>query len=79
MSVMLWFTLITTPAIITFPDLRTTLRIYLNFNEFFWALDIVRKLFLYRKPGQDVYTSAVKYIKSTLILDLIALMPQLVR
>lgn len=76
MSGFLWLTLVTTPAIMIFPEMNLELTKYLFINEFFWFLDIVRKLlFSSPVPGEDTYTSAVKYIKSTLILDLLALLP----
>ena len=77
MSVFLWFTLTTTPAIMIFNDLNDTLKNYLFLNEILWFLDIVRKLLFQNVKGQDTYTSAVKYIRSTLILDALACLPQL--
>lgn len=77
MSFFLWFTLISTPAILNFADMKIALKEYLYFNELMWALDIIRKLFFPNVQGQDTYTSAVKYMKSTLIIDILALLPQL--
>ena len=49
-------------------------------NEFVWMLDIARKFFDKPKSSlaQDSYEVATNYIKSTLILDLIAILPQLI-
>jgi len=71
----LWFNLVTTPAVMIFPEMTKSLMNFLYLNEFVWFLDIVRKLLFQNEAGEDTYTSAVKYIKSTLILDLISLMP----
>lgn len=60
-----------------FPQINISLEKYIIVNEILWSLDIIRKLMFRRLPGMDEYTSAVKYIKSTLILDLIAILPQL--
>ena len=46
MSVCLWFTLISTPAIELFPDLNKELFYILWLNETFWAMDIARKLLM---------------------------------
>ena len=46
MSVSLWFTLITTPAIMLFPDLKKDLFYSLWLNETFWSMDIARKLLM---------------------------------
>lgn len=70
-----WFNLATTPAIMTFPEMNEQLMNYLWFNEFCWFLDIIRKLLFQSVPGEDAYNSAVKYIKSTLILDVLAFLP----
>ena len=78
MSICLWFTLATTPVIMIFPDLGPPLLKYCYVNEIFWILDIFRKLLFAHEPGQDAYASAVRYIKSTLILDVLAALPQMV-
>ena len=44
MSCILWLTLVSTPAIMIFPDINKTNKNYLFLIEFFWFLDIVRKL-----------------------------------
>ena len=44
MSFMVWCTLLLTPAIMIFPDINKTNKNYLFLIEFFWFLDIVRKL-----------------------------------
>ena len=48
-------------------------------NELIWALDILRKLFIKPKKNTtvDTYENAVAYIKSTLIIDVIATLPQI--
>lgn len=76
LSICLWFNLMTTPAIMIFPNLKTNLYYLLWLNEFFWILDIAHKLLMQKKPGKDPYDMAVSYIKSTFILDLIATFPQ---
>ena len=40
-------------------------------------MDILRKAFCANDPDQDIYTSALRYIKSTLILDVMATLPQM--
>lgn len=74
-SLSLWFNLLTTPAIMIFPSLKTDLSYLLWLNETFWILDIAHKALMIRVPGKDPYDVAVDYIKSTLILDLIATFP----
>ena len=44
MSCILWLTLVSTPAIMIFPDINKDNKNYLFLMEFFWFLDIVRKL-----------------------------------
>ena len=48
-------------------------------NELVWTLDIFRKFLVKPKKSRatDTYEIAVAYIKSTLIIDLIATLPQL--
>ena len=72
-----YFNVATTPAIMIFPELNEELMNLLWINEIFWFLDIVRKLLFQYKPGEDTYNIAVKYIKTRLWLDLIALLPQI--
>jgi hypothetical protein len=76
MSVCLWFTLLTTPAIMVFESLNDDLKYLLWLNESFWIVDIARKLVAQQKPGQDPFDAAIEYIKSTLILDIISTLPQ---
>ena len=59
-----------------FPSLNEDLKFLLWMNEFYWICDGARKLFFQSKPGQDPYETALGYIKSTLILDVIATLPQ---
>ena len=58
-----------------FPELGLQLMKICYVNEIFWVLDIFRKLLFANEPGQDAYTSAVRYIKSTLIIDVLATLP----
>ena len=81
----LWFNLITSPFIILWPSLsdegiNKNLWYLFWLNELFWAFDIIRKFFDPTKSNQhlDAYEVTVNYIKSTLIFDLVALLPQLV-
>ncbi len=74
-SLSLWFNLVTTPAIMIFPSLKDDLSYLLWLNETCWILDIAHKLLMRKVPGKDPYDVAVSYIKSTLILDLIATFP----
>ena len=76
MSLSQWFTVISTPAIMTFPDLNQPLFFYLWLNELTWIIDIIRKLICTTRPGMDAYAVAVRYIKTTLIFDVLATLPQ---
>lgn len=75
LSICLWYTLITTPAIVVFPELNQSLYIGLWLNESIWLIDIFRNL-LFQK-GEDTYLSAIKYIKNRLAFDTLAILPQL--
>ena len=82
-SFWLWFNMITTPFIILWPELGSeelnkNLYYVLWLNELVWLLDIVRKIFDKPKKSRatDLYENAMAYFKSTLILDVISLMPQ---
>ena len=75
--------MITTPFIILWPELGSEelnrdLYYILWLNELFWSLDIVRKIFDKPKKSRanDLYENAIAYFKSTLILDVISLLPQ---
>ena len=83
----LWFNLVSSPFIILWPTISQeeegsdkTIWYLLWLNELIWILDIVRKFFDSPKPmiQYDAYEVAVNYIKSTLILDVLAVAPQLV-
>ena len=76
MSACLWFNLVSTPAVMVFPGLSTDLYFILWFNELCWLLDIARKLLLQQKEGMDAFTASIEYMRSTLILDVIAFLPQ---
>lgn len=80
-SFFLWFNVFTTPAIMVFPILNEKIGNWLWLNELIWFLEIVRKLIFQNvqddDEGEDVYNLAVAYIKSTLILDVIAIAPQI--
>ena len=69
--------MLTTPAIMIFHEIGEELGNLLWLNELIWFFEIIRKLLFQKTEDQDAYTSAVKYIKSTLILDVLALGPQL--
>lgn len=60
-------------------ELNKNLYYLMWLNELFWLLDILRKTFDKPKKGTstDVYDIAVAYAKSTLILDVISLLPQI--
>ena len=79
MSIWLWINCITTPAMILWPEFieNKTVFYLLWFNEFIWLLDMIRK-FAYQpgKQNQDTYEMAINYMRSTLILDVVALLPQ---
>ena len=75
MSLFYWFTLLTTPAIMVFPHLNEKMIALLWINEALWGLDSMRKLLFQNVQGEDAYTSAVKYLKSTAIIDMLALVP----
>ena len=77
MSLMLWFTLLSTPAIMLFSEINQQLQAFLWINEVFWTIDIVRKLFFRYVPNEDRYTTTTNYLKSTFMLDLIANLPQI--
>ena len=72
----LWLTFASTPVEMIFPGQNViTGGGLLSVGELFWFLDVIRKLLLNSLKGEDTYTSAVRYIKSTLILDILALIP----
>ena len=75
LSLCLWFTIYTTPAIMLYPDLNQSLYKWLFVNELVWIIDMIRMLVFSKKKGMDRYTAAMKYIKGALIIDLIATMP----
>ena len=83
LSVFLWFNLISAPLIILWPEITDqteskTLYYTLWLNETCFLLDMIRKFFDPPKGSRtnDSYEIAVNYIKSTLILDLLASLPQ---
>ena len=83
-SLALWFNLITSPFVMMWPEMSMREHhLYLSYafwlNELIWVLDIVRKIFDKPKKSRadDIYENAILYIKSTLILDLVASIPQL--
>lgn len=76
MSGALWFNLATTPAIMVFPELNAYFFNFLWLSELLWLLDIARKILLQHKPGMDSFEAAVYYMKTTLILDVMATLPQ---
>jgi len=76
--------MISTPFIILWPELGSetenkTIYYILWLNEFIWLVDIVRKPFDKPKKSRatDVYENAIAYFKSHLILDAVALLPQI--
>lgn len=78
-SFFLWFNLVTSPFVSLYPELEENEKFYyaLWLNEFIWILDIIRKIF--HKPkksrARDSYENALIYIKTTLILDVVAGLP----
>lgn len=84
MSVSLWFNLVSSPLIILWPEITDqqvegkTLYYALWCNELCFLLDMIRKFFDPPKRGRqlDVYEVAIAYMKSTLILDVLATLPQ---
>lgn len=84
-SFWLWFNMISSPFIILWPELGSeqenkNLYYILWLNELVWLLDIVRKIFDKPKKSRanDIYENAMAYFKSTLILDIISTLPQIV-
>ena len=76
LSLFLWFNLYITPAIMLFPELNEKLSVVLWANEVAWVLEIVRKMFFNaEEEEEDASIAALKYIKSTLILDVLATLP----
>ena len=79
-SCFIWFNLVSSPFLILWPELNKDK--YLNkilwVNELIWTLDIFRKFLVKPEKSRetDTYEIAVAYIKSTLIIDLIATLPQ---
>lgn len=83
MSFWLWFNMITSPWILLWPELSDENEhkgfwLFLWVNEIFWVLDILRKFFDQPKNRSrltDQYEIAIAYIKSDLILDVLAILP----
>ena len=83
MSVILWFNLVSSPLIILWPEITDTsetksLYYALWLNELCFILDMIRKFFDPPKDfrSDDAYDIAINYIKSTMILDVFASLPQ---
>jgi hypothetical protein len=80
-SLALWFNLVTSPFVILYPEIaeekNKNFYYSLWLNELMWLLDIVRKFFDKPKKSRakDSYENAIHYIKTTLILDVAALLP----
>ena len=77
MSNMHWLNLITTPIVMLWPELFPSPSYTLWLIETFFLIDIVRKGFT-KKPkstASDNYEIFVEYIRSNLILDLVATIP----
>ena len=77
MSLCFWFTLYTTPAIMIFPELNETLIKLLWVNEVMWLLEIIRKVMFNAAEGEDCMEAALRYMRSTMILDVVATLPQM--
>lgn len=45
-------------------------------NEIVWILEICRKVFFDAEKGQDSFEKAIVYVKSTMIFDISATLPQ---
>ena len=71
----LWFNLYTTPAVMLFPELNTSLFIPLWVNEFAWLLEIARRLLFDSKGGKDQAELAIIYIRGSFLIDLMAVLP----
>ena len=81
MSIFLWFTLLSTPFLMMYPELNDIQNLYymLWMNELVWVLDIVRKFGDKPKKSKarDIFENAIAYMKSYLIIDLVATFPQI--
>ena len=82
LSVSLWFNLVSTPLIMLWPEIsdqsaNKNFYYLLWLNELMFILDTIRKFFDPPKGSRalDVYEIAINYIKSTLILDVLATLP----
>ena len=83
MSILLWFNLVSSPLIILWPEITDytesmTLYYLLWLNELCFLLEMIRKFFDPPKDfrSDDVMEVAINYMKSTLILDVFATLPQ---
>ena len=77
LSLCFWFTLYTTPAIMIFPELNETLMNLLWVNEVSWVVEIIRKAQFNVAEGEEAMEAAVRYMRSTMILDVAATLPQI--
>ena len=60
-----------------FPELNVTLITLLWVNEVAWVLEIIRKAQFNVTEGEDPMEAALRYMKSTMILDVVATLPQM--
>ena len=81
-SICLWFTLITSPLVLIWPDLSLEeknkgLWFLLWINEVFWTLEMILKFFDKRKShcADDSYEIAFAYLRSSFIFDFMATLP----
>ena len=77
MSLCFWFTVYTTPAIMIFPELNEILINLHWINEVVWVLEIIRKVHFNVPEGEEAMEAAMLYIKSSMILDIVATLPQI--
>ena len=60
-----------------FPELNETLINLLWVNEVAWVLEIVRKAQFNVAEGEEAMEAALRYMRSTMILDVAATLPQM--
>lgn len=77
LSVSLWVNLITTPLLMLWPHYNEDWLTLLWLNEAIWLLEIARRLLFSAKDDEDSYEVALNYIRSSLLLDVIATLPQI--
>ena len=79
MSVIHWLNMLSTPIALLWTNIFVSPNYFLWTIEVSFMIDILRKFFI-KKPksiATDVYEVFVEYAQSTLIIDLISVLPQL--